>query len=154
VDPVTFKLASEDPGTAPDELLDTPCDSTTDSTVVEVVGFVPGTPAKPLVRVTIGFVLLDDDEDWPLARDDEDWLLSDEDCSSTATAPALVDTLDDETTEEDLAPTAPLVLVILVDTDVDVDNAELDCAIETLVETFEEELAAFDDELFGAEEET
>jgi hypothetical protein len=53
-----------------------------------------------------------------------------------------------------LAPTAPLVLVILIDTDVDVDNAELDCATGTLDETFEEGLAAFDDELFRADEET
>lgn len=62
VDPEALKLESEDPGTLPDELLDTPCDSTAGSRVVEVVGFVPGTPAIPLVRVTIGFVLLDDED--------------------------------------------------------------------------------------------
>lgn len=61
VDPEATRLELEDPDTFPDELLDTACDSTTDSLVVEVVGFVPGTPARPLVRVT--FELVDDEED-------------------------------------------------------------------------------------------
>lgn len=67
--------------------------------------------------------------------------------------PAPDATLDDEITEEDLA-TTPLVLVVLDDTSVDVELKELDCAAATLDESFDEELAAFvDDELFAAEEE-
>lgn len=58
--PEAPRLELEDAGTFPDELLDAACDSTTDSIVVEVVGFVPGTPAIPLVRVI--FVLVDDEE--------------------------------------------------------------------------------------------
>jgi len=50
--------------------------------------------------------------------------------------------------------TTPLVLVILDETSLDVEIDELECATETLDETFDEELAAFDDELFAAEEET
>ena len=58
-----MRLESEDSGTFADELIDATCDCTTDSVVAEVVGFVPGTPAIPLVRVTIGFELVDDEED-------------------------------------------------------------------------------------------
>jgi len=50
--------------------------------------------------------------------------------------------------------TTPLVLVILDETSLDVELDELECAAETLDETFDEELAAFDDELFATEEET
>lgn len=44
--------------------------------------------------------------------------------------------------------------MILDDTGLDVELDELDCAAATLDEDFDEELAAFDDELFAAEEET
>lgn len=61
MDPEALRLGLDNSGASPDELLDAACDSTADSIVVEVVGFVPGTPAIPLVRVT--FVLVDDEED-------------------------------------------------------------------------------------------
>lgn len=50
--------------------------------------------------------------------------------------------------------TTPLVLVILDDTGLDVELDELDCAAAILDELFDEELAAFDDELFADEEAT
>jgi hypothetical protein len=112
VDPEALGLIFEDPGTFRDELLDSPCDSTTDRLVVEVVGFVPTTPTPPLVRVTIGFVLVDDERDWLLADDETNRLLGDEVGSSTAMAPGSVVTLEDKTTEDDLALTTPLVRVI------------------------------------------
>lgn len=70
MDAEALRLELEDAGTFPDELLDAACGSTTDSLVVVVVGFVPGTPAIPLVRVT--FVLVDDEEDSLLAKDEDD----------------------------------------------------------------------------------
>ena len=63
MDPEALRLDSENAGAFADELLDATCDCTTDSVVAEVVGFVPGTPAIPLVRVTIGFELVDDEDD-------------------------------------------------------------------------------------------
>jgi len=63
VDPEALRLEPEDPGAFADERLDAACDCATDSVVAEVVGFVPGTPAIPLVRVTIGFELVNDEED-------------------------------------------------------------------------------------------
>ena len=63
MDPEALRLEPEDPGAFADERLDAACDCATDSVVAEVVGFVPGTPAIPLVRVTIGFELVDDEDD-------------------------------------------------------------------------------------------
>lgn len=46
LDPEATGLVFEDAGTSTDELLDTPCESTTeDRLAVELVGFTPGTPA-------------------------------------------------------------------------------------------------------------
>jgi hypothetical protein len=53
----------EDAGTFADELLDAACDPATDGLAVELVGFTPATPPAPLVRVTTGLVLVDDEED-------------------------------------------------------------------------------------------
>lgn len=106
------------------------------------------------MRVTIGFVLIDDEEDWIFADDEVERLLADEDGWLTALDPTPVATLADATTEDDLALTTPLVRVIIGDADLEVEIAELDCAPETLDDFFEEELATFDDELFRADEET
>jgi hypothetical protein len=105
--------------------------------------------------VTIGFALVDDEAVWLLADDDEvNKLLADEDGWSTAIAPAPVVTLEDMTVEDDLALTTPRVRVILGDAELEVETAALDCTAETLDETFEEELATCDDELFKTDEET
>jgi hypothetical protein len=156
-DPAALGLVFEDAGTFADELLDAACDATTDRLAVELVGFTPATPPAPLVRVTTGFVLVDDDEDWTLADEEEDWTLADDEvdwllANDEATDAGPVATLDDETTEEDLAAGAPLVLVTTGATDAELEAAELDCAAATLDETFEEELAT-EDELFRAEAE-
>jgi hypothetical protein len=161
VNPEALGLVFEDPATFTDELLDTSCDSTIDRLAVELVGFTPGTPAWPLVRVTIGFVLGDDEADWLLADDevgrlldDEmDRLLADMDGWSTAIAPAPVVTLDDATMEDDLALTTPLVRVILGDADLDIETDELGCTADAPDEICEGDMTTVDDELFKAEEE-
>lgn len=105
------------------------------------------------MRDTTDLVLVHDEDDCELA-DEEDCMLADEDVEPTAVELASFATLEDEVTDVDLRAGAPLVLVLLEDTCLDVVAVdELSCEAE-VDELFEEELMTFDDELLTAGDET